>query len=372
MSDYVSRLNDFTAVFNDTVNYPDLDHVSAATGFSRARINSLAAEIRAYNRAGREEFDEISTRSSEELSVQPPQGKGIQIDFAEPEKVETVEELIDRVAAYNEREAELEAMKKLVLVNLAESGWFGIAGLPDQHLNNPGTRLRQAFDDARLIAETEGVYAVSIGDSLDNFIIGRLEGERRKDVMSHGQAWEIQEHYFQILSDSLIIAIGGNHNEWIEKLGGLDILRRQFRGMGLEAIYDPYEQRVQIDTLGGRSFVHLARHHFPGQSMYHGTHGILKWGLNQWQGEDVLWGGHIHTSGFMSLEREWMGSSRVVRLIQLPSYKMLDRWAQKTKGFRSNVTFMAPIVLHNAETGETLFFEDLKRGIEMLKLLRGE
>lgn len=367
---FVNQMNRFVQLYNDTDAYPTLQDLITVTGLNAVRIKAMAAEARALNRAGRNEFDQLLAREGTEAKLPAPAGKGVTIELDVPPPVETVEQLIDRVAAANEREAELVARKQLVTVKLPVTGWFGVAGLPDQHLNNPGTRLRQAFEDARLIAATEDVYAVSIGDSLDNFIIGRLEASRRSDIISHGQAWEIQEHYFQILASSLILAIGGNHNDWIKKLGGIDILKRQFQDMGLDAVYDSYEQRIRIETAGGKSFDHLARHEFPGTSQFNPMHGLMKWGLQRWQGEHVMWGGHIHVSGYQQMEREWEGKSRVLHMVQLPSYKLLDEWAQKEKGFRSNTTFLVPVILHHAETGETIFHSDLRRGLQHLEFLK--
>lgn len=363
---YIKRHNEFTGVYNDIDTYPTLEDVARHLGVSVKRVKNRAGEVRALIKGGVEGLNPIISRK-DKTRERAPRTDGVEIAEL-PSVAEPIEDMLERLMRHNEELAKLNGAKALIDVQIPEAGWFGIAGIPDQHLNNPGTHLRQAFDDARLIAATDGVYAVSIGDTLDNFIIGRLERERRKDVMSHEQAWEIQEHYFEILAHKLVIAIGGNHNDWIKKLSGIDILKRQIDDLGLSSIYDPVQLRIRLKT-AGESFVHFARHGFPGRSKYHCTHGMLVWALERWEGEDVFWGGHIHTSGHMLIERSHLGHSRPVHLVQLSTYKKHDGYAIEG-GFRLNDPFTCPLVVHNARTRETLFFDDLRRGVKMLQHLR--
>jgi hypothetical protein len=144
-----------------------------------------------------------------------------------------------------------------------------------------------------------------------------------------------------------------------------------FKELGIAAIYDPDEVRVRLHLPSGAEFTHLVRHIFPGHSKYNTMHGILSWMLDRWQGEDVLWGGHIHSAASMSIEREWEGDSRVVRGIQLAAFKDIDGYA-KSRGFRRNVPFLVPLVIHDPATGKTHFYEDFSHGLKILKALRAE
>lgn len=90
--------------------------------------------------------------------------------------------------------------------------------------------------------------------------------------------------------------------------------------------------------------------------------------LDRWQGEDVFWGGHIHSAAHTEIEREYMGDTRVVHGVQLSTYKVLDGYAIK-RGFRKNSPFICPMVIHNPANGKTTFHSDIEEGTEYLKFL---
>ena len=284
---------------------------------------------------------------------------------------EPVEELIARILKNEERVFAAEESRRVIDGRVNIDGPIGIVGLPDQHLNNPGTKLSKALSDAKLIQSTEGLYAVAVGDWLDNFIIGRLERERRGDKMSHSDALRLQEHYIGIIAKKLLGAIGGNHDVWPESLGGSDPLGEVFKRLNKSGIYAQDEITVRLTLPSGAQFVHLLRHKFPGHSNFNTGHGVLKWMLERWRGEDVFWGGHIHAATHMHLQRESLDGSKIVRGVQLPSYKAKDGYAV-SGGFRKNVPFVSPVVIHDPYRMKTLFFEDIEDGIAHLQMLRSK
>lgn len=351
----------FAEIYNDQVSYPTLEAVAAALEMTVKQVKNKAAGIRGHYARGYR-VPELTMRA---IGVR---SGTVEIEKL-PESEEPIEDLIERVCAHNERLLEKEDRRSMVDINLHLDGPFGIVGLPDQHLNNPGTQLRLALDHAELIRDTEGLYCIAVGDWLDNFIIGRLERERRGDKMSHGDANRIQEHYLGIIADKLLAAIGGNHNDWVGSLGGSDILGDLFKRLNKGDIYHADQVRIRLNTPSGRSFVHMVRHIFPGHSKYNTAHGVLAWMLDRWSGEDVYWGGHIHSSAHVAITREHLGETRVVHGIQLSTYKCKDGYAEK-RGFRSNSPFVAPCVIHDPRDGSTLFFEDVVAGAEYLTYLR--
>ncbi|MBO6510211.1 MAG: hypothetical protein JJ979_17315, partial [Roseibium sp.] len=254
-------------------------------------------------------------------------------------------------------------------IDVKFEGPYGVVGLPDHHLDNIGTMLARALDDAKIVNEHPHLFCVGIGDWIDNFIIGFLEKVRRKNVMSHSDSWRILEHYLDLLYPSLIAAISGNHMDWSTSGGGYDVLKRMFEERGLGSIYDTDEIRVRLNSPCGTQFTHLARHKYRGNSQYNATHAITKWILESWQGEDVVWGGHIHTAGHVSIQKQYMGQSRVVHGVQLGAYKKHDDYARR-EAFRQNTPFLTPMTVHIPETGKSLFFDDLTDGIKHLEMVR--
>lgn len=359
-----ARWDDFALVYNDRKNYPSLTAVAKKLDINLRSVTHTATTIKASD-----DGPLLINRSDTAAKIEPEGKEHRDIETVLPESEEPIHELLARAIEHNERVAGYHGAKNCIDISIKVDGPFGVVGLPDHHLNNVGTLLRRAFDDAHIIANHEALYAVGIGDWLDNFIMGRLERERRKDIMSHSDSWRLLEYYVEILAGKLIAAISGNHMDWSAELGGVDLLARMFKEKGLGAIYDADQVRVRLNCPNGRSFTHLARHKYRGHSKYNAVHAILVWMLENWQGEDVVWGGHIHTAGHTSIEKTWMGERRVVHGVQLAAYKDIDGYATR-EAFRRNVPFLVPMVIHIPETGETLFFDDMRRGVEVLDSLR--
>lgn len=366
---FTERAERFARVYNDTATYPTLADVASELGVAYKTVKNFAGQLRRMRKNG-EETPDLIDRTGKAALPYTPEEREIEVPVA-PSADEPIEDLIARAIAHHERVAAYYDWKKVIDVKVKMDGPVGIVGLPDQHLNNIGSQIKRAFQDAELIAKTPGVYAVAIGDSLDNFIMGRLERERRKDIMSHTDAMRIQDHYFELLHDKLLVVIGGNHNDWVGQLGGYDALAGTLERLGIKGIYDNVEQRVRLTLPSGAQFVHLARHNFPGQSQFHPTHGILKWALQNWQGEDVIWGGHIHQSGYMRMTQQHMGEQRVVHCVQLSSYKKIDNYA-RTSGFRVNDTFTTPMVVHDPRTMKTTWYDDIEHGLDVLAFMRSK
>lgn len=367
--------SDFAKIFNDVAGYPYLRDVAHKTGLSVRQVRSMAARLRMAHANGEEGAVMVISRENRAGHAAPEAGiEHREITTVLPSKDEPIEQLLERAMKANDKYQAHAAARECIDIKIKVEGPIAVVGIPDPHLNNRGCLLRRALMEATAIATTPGVFAVGIGDWLDNFIIGRLERERRKDIMTHSDANRIQDHYVTTLAPKLIAAIGGNHNDWIEQLGGIDALGKLFEELGLGPIYHPDEVRVRLTCPNGAQFMHLARHKFPGKSDFHATHGILKWLLQRWMGEDVAWGGHIHSASHMAIQRDYISVggtkiSKVAHAIQLPAYKAVDGYAMK-EGFRENVPFIAPMVIHDPANGKTEFFSDFDWGLSTLKTMR--
>jgi hypothetical protein len=364
----VSAEETFAKIYNDLRNYPRIWDVAQKLGLSEKTVRNRSSILRAMHKDGKDVPVLVSRLGA--LGAVKEQGSEFRTLETHPTSPdEPVEELLERAIRHNERYATFKNQKSCIDVKIKVEGPYGVVGIPDHHLNSVGTLLKRAFDDAHTIADHPALYCVGIGDWLDNFIVGKLERERRKDVMSHGDAWRLLEHYLAILAPKMVAGISGNHMDWSTGLGGVDIMKKHFEDFGLGPIYDPDQVRVRLTSPDGNSFTHIARHKYRGNSRFNSVHAITVWILENWQGEDVVWGGHIHVAGHTQIEKRWMGESRVVHGVQLGTYKIQDDYAAR-ECFRPNQPFLTPMTIHIPETGETLFFADMYRGIEVLDLLR--
>lgn len=358
----------FAKIYNDLRQYPRIFDVAQELGLSEKTVRNRASILRNLYKQGKT-VPAIISRLNVHLAEKEQGAEFRTIETHPDSPDEPIEELLDRAIQHNERYASYKEQKSCIDINLKTEGSFGVVGIPDHHLNSVGTLLRRAFDDAHAIAQHPALYCVGIGDWLDNFIVGKLERERRKDIMSHSDAWRLLEHYLAILAPKMIAGISGNHMDWSTGMGGVDLMKKYFQELGLGPIYDPDQVRVRLKSPSGASFTHVARHKYRGNSRFNSVHAITVWILENWQGEDVVWGGHIHQAGHTQIEKRWMGESRVIHGVQLGSYKVIDDYAVR-ECFRPNQPFLTPMTVHIPKTGETLFFADMYRGIQVLDLLR--
>ncbi|QBJ80528.1 hypothetical protein [Aquitalea sp. USM4] len=291
------------------------------------------------------------------------------VEIAEPVSGDRpIEEVVRLAMEHSDRQLAAAKAASLVDVKINIDGPFAIVGLPDPHLDNPGTDLRRAMTHAELIRDTEGVYAICVGDILDNFHAVRpLHHARNEHVVTVNEAYRLQEHWLTILAPKLVGVSSGNHDDWSTR-SGADPLSYAMRQLNKSGIYGQSQVRVRL-KVSGASFIHLIRHTFPGSSVYNSGHGVLKWALQQWQGEDVMWGGHIHSSAIQQITKPVLGGDKVVTLMQLGAYKKVDHYALE-RGFRINTPHDAAMVVHDPSTGETFPFASIERGIEFLSYLR--
>ena len=359
----------FATVYNDVTQFPHMADVAASLGLSYQTVRNYAATLRRLRKSDATLPELVARNASKnqiEAGIQGREITTILPDYAEP-----IEDLIARATKINQDYAAYHQAKHVIDVKIKVPGPFAVVGLPDHHLNNLGTNLARALADAEFIAQHPALFAVGIGDWLDNFIVGRLERERRKDIMSHSDAWRLLEYYVTLLAPKLVAAISGNHMDWSTEAGGVDVTKKLFEGFGLGAIYDTDEVRVRLTTPDGAQFTHLARHKYKGMSRFNPMHSIAVHILERWEGEDVIWGGHIHQAGHVTYEKRWMGESKAVHGVQLGAYKTIDGYARR-EHFRPQQPFLTPLTIHDPANGRTIFFDDMYEGVKHLDLLRKE
>lgn len=289
-----------------------------------------------------------------------------------PDTTRPVDELIEMAVTHRERlQANMKAKHNSVLpVHNQDGKPFAIAMLPDQHMDNPGSNLKLIFAHAELIGQTDGLYAIEVGDAIDNFIIGKLEAARRAHLVNIPEAWKLTEHYHRIFCHKLIAAISGNHLEWTTRLGGVDYLASVMNKAGVQALYDADELYFSVQADNGRMWKYGLRHFFQGASLFNAAHSVARYAMSHaYRGEDVVVAGHKHVAGYQVIESH----GKVVHCIQTGSYKDrdLDDYC-RTKGFMSQHAFLCPVVIHFPETGKSHFIPEIEEAIPYLRYLRSK
>jgi len=143
-----------------------------------------------------------------------------------------------------------------------EKGPVAICAISDQHIAK-GTpcdfaRMRE---DAELIRDTEGFYAVLGGDGVDNHIKHRAAMISARS--NPDDQWRLFDHYLQLFGDSkhneskILAVISGNHDAWTKEMSGVDYLSSVVANNKL--CYAPAEARLDI-TVEGQPYKMVMRH----------------------------------------------------------------------------------------------------------------
>ena len=137
-----------------------------------------------------------------------------------------------------------------------DSGPIAISVISDQHIApNTACDFVRMKEDAELIRNTPGFYAVFGGDGVDNHIKHRsaMIGSRTNP----DEQWRLFDYYLQLFGDKILAVISGNHDAWTAQIGGVDYLSKLAEKNKI--CYAPAEARLNINV-AGQEYKMVVRH----------------------------------------------------------------------------------------------------------------
>tara|TARA_Y100000361_G_scaffold146551_1_gene157094 strand:- start:1297 stop:2430 length:1134 start_codon:yes stop_codon:yes gene_type:complete len=172
-----------------------------------------------------------------------------------------------------------------------ETGPIAISVISDQHIA-PGTPcdFTRMKEDAELIRDTKGFYAVFGGDGVDNHIKHRsaLIGANS----TPDEQWRLFDYYLQLFGDKILAIISGNHDAWTAQIGGVDYLSKLANNH--KVCYAPAEARLDI-TIKDQLYKMVVRHQTGRfNSSLNQTHAVKRFYENNEELFDVGVIGHHH------------------------------------------------------------------------------
>jgi len=241
-------------------------------------------------------------------------------------------ESVDEEAVYGRAVREWERSRALQQRRAAQrlhfdKGPVGLAWIADLHFGGAGVNYPRAFEEARIIRETEGMWAATVGDLVDQFILDRMKAERFETRLTIPDEWALLRRYLRILGPKLVVCVRGNHDAWIWKLGGVDYFREVVASVTPRVLYDEADCRFRLQV-GEAAWRVRVRHKWKGSSIYNPSHGIeraAKWD----QDFDLGVGAHTHRGGFA---RGFSAGGRDCMAVMCGAYKEHDRYADE-QGF---------------------------------------
>ncbi len=148
-----------------------------------------------------------------------------------------------------------------------------LAFVSDMHIA-PGTPVdfKRMREDAELIRDTPGCYAILAGDQVDNHIKHRSAMLAARSQPE--DQYRLFEYYLSILGNKCLVVTSGNHDDWTNQFAGVDVLGRIVRER--RVFYSPDEAWLDL-TVGTQKYVVGVRHQYRFGSQFNQTHTVKQW-----------------------------------------------------------------------------------------------
>lgn len=282
-----------------------------------------------------------------------------------PEEDVPIEELIEHRKRQFAHKRNHEDANKLIPIKIKIKGPIGILHFGDPHVDDDGCDIEAIERHTALVNETEGMFAVNVGDTTNNWT-GRLARLYAEQSTSAAQAWRLAE-WFVGRCDWLYM-IGGNHDLWSGSGDPLKWIAKQ-----QNALYKASEARVALQFPNGAEVRINARHDHSGSSIWNPAHGPMKAAMLGTR-DHVYVAGHKHESAYSVLKDPISGIA--MHALKVASYKVFDRYA-KEKGFRDNAISPCAVTVIDPDLPAThpdlvKVFWSPEQGADYLKHIRSK
>ena len=246
-------------------------------------------------------------------------------------------------------------------LNMTRQLPIAITGLGDLHLGSSCLDSDKLIADIKIINKTDGMYAVGLGDWLQNFIHAKLINAARGDSRPAYQ-WLLVELIVKSLADSLLVLNPGNHDLWTQELTDVDKMASIAREA--QALYhndeSPTTIQIKFDNV---EYLGAFRHKPIGNSRINPMLGCKNI-YRDLVPYDFCFVGHQHEFGM-----EYFTKHNQTRIaLACGSYKIDDRFGKKL-GY-PNARPIMPTVVLMPDRREMVAFEDIKTAAKFLKDMR--
>lgn len=184
-----------------------------------------------------------------------------------------IDELWDRAAEINDRK-----IQEAVNLHNFEAAFhdnlpIAVSFASDQHISVGNTvDLKQMKADAELIASTDGMSVVCVGDAIDGHIKHRAAMLHARSTP--GDQYKLLDYYLGIIQEKLLVLVSGNHDDWTNQFAGVDVLK--MLADKNRVMHAPDEARIRVQ-LPGHAYEIAARHQYRFNSQLNQTHSLKQW-----------------------------------------------------------------------------------------------
>jgi len=310
------------------------------------KYNNLAPNVYCNSQAKRVPVEVIKTNAKSQ-------------DEAELDRQEFWDSMKQRSEKYITRFEEQDTIE----LSVGKGEWIGICLIADTHFGNEGVDYTKAERDARIIASNPYLFTIHAGDEVDMFIKANIMEGVINATTSPKQQVKLLDHWLNLLGDSVLAMIMGNHDSRIKETTGLDVVGHLIRSKKI--FYSPYQFHMKLH-IGSQEYSILMRHQFRFNSTDNLTHTCKKLLQKGQYDADIICIAHNHE--FALEVFEWRRGKRIA--LRPATYKVADTYANKVGYVPSSATM--PVLIFNPTTKEMIPMVDIDRADHYLRFLNSE
>lgn len=237
-----------------------------------------------------------------------------------------------------------------------------IAFLSDLHIGSSGTDYAAIRDDAQLVRDTPGMYAVFHGDGMDNWVVSKLTQLQRGQALGFDAERLLFEDWMSMIAPKLIAWVEGNHDLWTEKLVGVNPNRKYLDDARM--LWDRNQCVFSLEHCSHTRRIKI-RHKWRYSSIYNPTHGLqVGWERGD-DDYDIAVGGHTHIG---TMCHSFYRHGRIRHAILTGTYKVIDSFGEEIGFPRPKGRGCGALVL--TPDGEQIFVDTLPMATQFLAYLR--
>lgn len=193
----------------------------------------------------------------------------------------------------------------------------------DVHAGSEDVDYERFGREIAYVRDRPNTYALALGDLTDAFFFNPAQHEAVANIVE-------QQYYMKSalseLKGKLLVAWGGDHDQWSEKMGA--------------TMYDRFESTTGAHFMDGVGYVSLtvgeqdykiaAAHKHKGFSIYNSAHAAQRLKRDSAEGADILVTAHNHQKAINEQTvKPFGGDAYTAYYFALGTYKSTDRYARK-------------------------------------------
>lgn len=281
-------------------------------------------------------------------------------DKKSPPTEKEVEEFYSTLKDYSESLDSLDTKQTEATVEVHESRPIGVVFTGDWHLGARGVKYDLLDRDLDLIANTDGLYCIGMGDYKDNQNPRIHPSGVSEETTSSSCQDLLVKHLMMKAKGKWIALVRGCHDDWDHQLSDIDFVQELAASVGCVNLWHGGKLHIKV---GKETYSIIARHKYKFESSLNTTnpHRNL---VNNFGYYDIVALAHRHYPDLQVTQR--MGQELIY--LRSGTYKTYDEFGQKIGGYEG--TYGTPLVIFFPKEHKKLVVPDIETGVKILKAFR--